>query len=88
MHRLFYFGICMHRNRWKVGLLVTKSLCNIYTLNVDNVYILISTMVDGRGVAVLYDLATRPKPDFFSQFSSRFYPLKMMTVRDYGKPDQ
>ena len=75
----------MHRNRWKVGLLVTKSLFNIYTLNVD---ILISTMVDGGGVAVLYDSATRPKPDVFSQFGSRLYPLKMMTVHDYGKPGQ
>ena len=49
MHRLFYFVICLHRNRWKVGLLVTKSLCNIYTLNVDSVDILMSTMVDGGG---------------------------------------
>ena len=88
MHRLFYFVICMHRNRWKVGLLVTKSLCNIYTLNVDSVDILMRTMVDVGGVAVLYYLATRPKPDFFSQFGSRLYPLKMLTVCNYGKPDQ
>ena len=43
-----------------MGLLVTKSLCNIYPLNVDSVDILMSTMVDGGGEAVLYDLATRP----------------------------
>ena len=55
----------MHRNRWKVGLLVTKSLCNVYTLNVDSVDISMSFMVDGGGVAVLCGLATRPKPDFF-----------------------
>ena len=47
-----------------------------------------SFMVDGGGGGVLYDLATRPKPDFLNQFASRLYPLKMMTVRDYGKPDQ
>ena len=51
----------MHRNKWKVVLLVTKSLCNIYTLNVDSVDILLSTMVDGGGVAVLYDLAMLKK---------------------------
>ena len=65
MHRLFYSVICMYRNRWKVGLLVTKSMCNIYTLNVDCIDILMSTMVDGGGVAVLYNLATRPKPEFY-----------------------
>ena len=64
MHILFDFVICMHRNRWKVGLLVTKRLCNVYTLNVNNVDILMSSMADSGGVAVLHDLATRPKPEF------------------------
>ena len=52
MQRLFYFGIRMHRNGWKVGLLVTKSLCNVYTLNVDSVDILISAS-DGGGVIII-----------------------------------
>ena len=43
----------MHRNRWKVELLVTKSLCKVYNLNVDSVDILMSSMVDGGRVAVL-----------------------------------
>ena len=64
MHRLFYFGICIHRNGWKVGLLVTKSLCNVYTLNVDSVDILMSFMVNGGELAVLCGSATRRKPDF------------------------
>ena len=59
MHRLFYIGICKHRNGWKVELLVTKSLCNVYTLNVNSVDILMSSMVDGGGLAVFYCPATR-----------------------------
>ena len=43
----------MQRNKWNVGLIVTKSLCSVYSLNVDSVDILMSSMVDGGGVAVV-----------------------------------
>ena len=43
----------------RLDLLVTKSLCNVYTLNVDSVDILMSSMVDGGGVTVLYGSAIR-----------------------------
>ena len=42
----------MQRNKWNVGSIVTKSLCSVYSLNVDSVDILMSSMVDGGGVAV------------------------------------
>ena len=83
----------MQRNKWNVGLIVTKSLCSVYSLNVDSVDILMSSMVDGGGVAVavLYGLATRPKPEIFirkSVWFPSFFSLKLMTVRDDRKLDQ
>ena len=76
-----------------VGLIVTKSLCSVYSLNVDSIDILMSSMFGGGGVAVvvLYGLATRPKPEIFIRkavWFPSFFSLKLMTVRDDRKLDQ